>query len=89
MDLTLTLSPVEVDALLLAFPNLEPAAAVHVLLQPVVMKTAEMRLQRLATEYRTLSPADQLEATKVLAEWRAKLETERGAPLVDAAVEAQ
>jgi hypothetical protein len=89
MDITLTLSPVEVDALLLAFPNTETTAALHILLQPVVFKTAEMRLQRLATEYRTLTPADQLEATKMLAEWRAKLEAERGVPLVDAAVETQ
>lgn len=74
MHLTITLSPVEVDALQLAFQTADLPAALHSLLLTVVEKTSEARLQRLATVYRELSPADQLEATQLLGEWRVKKE---------------
>lgn len=79
MEITLTLSPVEADALALAFPDLAPEAALHALLAPTVAKTSEVRLQRLATLYRALSPADQLEANQVLVQWQ----TTKNPPPVD------
>jgi hypothetical protein len=70
MDITLTLSPVEVDALQLAFDTQDLNAAIHQLVAPVVATTSEARLNRLADEYRELSPADQLEVVQVLADWK-------------------
>jgi len=70
MDITLTLSPVEVDALRTAFPGAPLDVVIHKLIAPVVEKTGDARLQRLASEYRALSPADQLEAAAVLRQWR-------------------
>lgn len=70
MDITLTLSAVEADALLTAFPGMRPGAVIHKLIEPVIEKTGDARLQRLANEYRALSATDQLEAAAVLRRWK-------------------
>jgi hypothetical protein len=69
MNITFSLSPVEADALQTAFPGLRLDAAIHRLIVPVIDKTADTRLQRLANEYRALSPADQLEVVTMLRRW--------------------
>ena len=84
MDITFTLTPVEIDALVLAFPSLAPDAALHAVLEPLTAKMSEARLQRLATLYRTLSAEDQLEATTLLGAWRESKTPKPAPPVVDA-----
>lgn len=84
MDITVTLSPVELDALQLLYPDLTPDVAIHRTLLPLVDRTSEVRLQRLATLYRALSAEDQLEATTVLGVWRESKTPKPAPPVVDA-----
>jgi len=48
-----------------------PEDTFHRIIAPMVMKTAESRLQILAEEYRKLTPDLQLEALQVLKDWKA------------------
>lgn len=84
MDITITLSPVELDALQISYPSLTLEAALHLTLKPLIDMTSEVRLQRLATLYRGLTAEEQLEATTLLGKWRESKTPKPAPPVVDA-----
>lgn len=70
MDITLT--DAEVFALIdLADEKETPEDTLHRLLSPHVAKTADVRLQRMANEYRNMTAEDQVEVFRVLEAWKA------------------
>lgn len=69
-EITVTLSAVEIDTLAALGETVE--AGLHVVLEPLVLKASDTRLQALANAYRTLTPDLQLEATELLRAWAAK-----------------
>lgn len=72
MDITLTLTAAEEAALRSRYPSaLTLDVAVHSVLFAIVEKDSERRLQALATQYRALPSALQVEATNLLKQWLA------------------
>lgn len=71
MDITLTLTAVEVDTLERMFPGKTLDVALHLSLAPYVKASGEPRLQALADQYRSLTPELQFEGTVVMREWLA------------------
>ncbi len=69
MDLIITLSSVEVDAINARRGQRPAEDVIHRLLAPLVKADSADRLDHLVNQYKQLTPELQVEATELLQEW--------------------